>query len=179
MHQEALPDLLVLNLLVLVTAQNYLNSKCYTWFTEALQACEIVFVAVTNGYLSPFRAYRLWFLHPVPFVELNFRNYFRGFFSVRSWNAFCFYSYYLSNKGRNWVLICPLISQKCDCFTSLCSVCNEGAHRLLFLKLFFFVPKGLGQVSKCLFPCACRVLLGQVVLQEESLLPGLPSARGI
>lgn len=53
LHWEALPDPLVLNLLV--TAQNYLNSKCYAWFAEALQPCEIAFVGVTNGYLSPFR----------------------------------------------------------------------------------------------------------------------------
>lgn len=79
--------------------------------------------------------------------KLNLKNYFRGFLSVRSWSAFCFYNYYLSNKGRNWVLICPLISQNTDCLTSLCSICNEGSHRLLFLKLFCFAPKGSGQRS--------------------------------
>lgn len=59
-----------------VTAQTDLNSKCCIWPTEVLQACEVVFVGVTNRYLSPFRAYKLGFLHPVSFVELNFKNYF-------------------------------------------------------------------------------------------------------
>lgn len=115
--------------------------------------CKHVKLYLTNEYLSPFRAYRLCFLHPVSFVELNFKNYFRGFLSVRSWNAFFFYSYYLSNKGRKWVLICPLISQNSDCLTSLCSVCSEGAHRLLFLKLFCFAPEGSGQISVFISMC--------------------------
>lgn len=112
--------------------------------------CKHVKLYLTNEYLSPFRAYRLCFLHPVSFVELNFKNYFRGFLSVRFWNAFFFYSYYLSNKGRKWVLICPLISQNSDCLTSLCSVCNEGAHRLLFLKLFCFATWRF-RANKCVY----------------------------
>lgn len=102
---------------------------------------------------------------------------FRGFLSVRSSNAFCFYSFYLSNKGRNWVLICPLISQNTDCLTCLCSVCNEGTHRLFFLELFCFAPKGSGQIS-VYFPVSAECCLDKGHCRSRALCLGshLPMA---
>lgn len=77
LHWEALLIRYYLNLLVTqVTAPNGLNAKCCTWPTEVLYACGIVFAEVTNQYPSPVRAYKLGFLHPVSFVDLNFKNYF-------------------------------------------------------------------------------------------------------
>lgn len=97
-----------------------------------------------------------------------------------AWNAFWFYSYYLSNKGRSWVLVCVLISQNTDCLTSLCSVCNEGAHRLLFLKLFCFAPKGSGQIS-VYFPVSAECCLDKGHCRSRALCLGshLPMALSL
>lgn len=99
------------------------------------------------------------------------KNYFWGFLAVRSLHAFCYYSYSLPSVGRNWVLICPLISQNTDCLTSLCSVCSEGAHRLLFLKLFCFAPKGSGQIS-VYFPVSAECCLDKLQCRRRACCLG-------